>query len=97
VALLARVVGPIGRQDRELASQLKRAAGSVPLNIAVGLGHRGGNRELRFQTALGGAREVQACLEVAKAWSYLGSESDDVLAEVVLLSCMLYRLTRSRS
>jgi four helix bundle protein len=97
VRLVRSVVGPIGRHDRELVSQLKRAAGSVPLNIAEGLGHRGGNRELRFQTALGSAREVQACLEVAKAWGYLGSESDDVLAEVIHLNCMLYRLTKSRS
>jgi four helix bundle protein len=96
VTMLGRVVGPIGRHDRELVSQLKRAAGSVPLNIAEGLGHRGGNRELRFQTALGSAREVQACLEVAKAWGYLGGEADEVMAAVVRLNCMLYRLTQSR-
>jgi four helix bundle protein len=96
VAMVGRVVGPIGRHDRELVSQLKRAASSVPLNIAEGLGHSGGNRELRFRTALGSAREVQACLEVAKAWGYLGRESDAVVAEVIHLNCMLYKLTRSR-
>jgi four helix bundle protein len=96
VALLRGVSGAISRHDRELVSQLKRAASSVPLNIAEGLGHRGGNRELRFQTELGSAREVQACLEVARAWGYLGSESDVVLGEVIHLNCMLHRLIRSR-
>jgi four helix bundle protein len=50
VRLVGRVIGPIGRHDRNLVSQLKRAASSVPLDIAEGLGHRGGNRELRSLT-----------------------------------------------
>lgn len=50
---LALVAPRIERHDRDLVRQMKRAASSVALNLAEGLGNQGGNRELRFQTALG--------------------------------------------
>jgi four helix bundle protein len=95
VRLVAGTADAIGRQDRDLVNQLKRATSSVPLNLAEGLGHKGGNREQRFHTALGSAREVAACLDVAVAWGYLGSEAE-VIDEADYLVCMLYRLVHSR-
>ena len=92
-----RVADKIGRQDRELLGQLKQACGSVPLNLAEGLGHRGGNRELSFQRALGSAREVRACLDVADAWSYLEGEDAEVIEAVDHLIRMLFRLVRAKS
>ncbi len=41
----------VQRRDRDLASQLRRALSSVPLNLAEGFGLRGGNSRLRFQSA----------------------------------------------
>lgn len=57
--------------DNDLARQLRRAATSVPLNVAEGFGLSGGNKRLRYGTALGSAREVMACFDVAVAMGYL--------------------------
>lgn len=83
------------RHDRDLVRQLKRAAASVSLNIAEGLGTQGGNRELRFKTALGSAREVQACLDVAEAWGYLDPDSKAAQANVDHMIAMLFKLVRA--
>jgi four helix bundle protein len=93
---LAGVSGLIERKDRDLVRQLRRAASSVALNIAEGLGTQGGNRELRFQTALGSAREVQACLDVARAWGYLGAADAEARASVDSVAAMLFKLVRAR-
>jgi four helix bundle protein len=93
---LAKVVERIERNDRDLVRQMKRAASSVALNIAEGLGSQAGNRELRFQTALGSAREVMACLEVAEAWGYLGAEREAIKRHVDSVNAMLFKLVRAR-
>ena len=76
VALEAvRRVGPlaqrVGRVDKDLARQLRRASASVALNLAEGETAVGGNRRARFDSAIGSARESIACLEVAEALGYL--------------------------
>jgi four helix bundle protein len=65
---LEPVVRELRARDCDLARQLKRAASSVTLNLAEGSGARGGNRKLRYETALGSARETVACLDTAIAW-----------------------------
>ena len=69
----------IAREDADHARQLRRAAKSVPLNIAEGAYSRGRNRHSRYHTALGSANEVVACLEVAVADGILDSIDPDVL------------------
>jgi four helix bundle protein len=93
---LAKLAVRIGRQDPDLMRQLRRAASSVALNLAEGLGTRAGNRELRFQTALGSAREVGACLDVAEAWGQLGEQDLVVRDSVDHVMRMLVRLTGAR-
>jgi four helix bundle protein len=65
------VVDAIGRRDRDLEDQLRRAASSVALNIAEGSGSFGKMRTARYRTALGSARETLACLRVAEAFGYV--------------------------
>ena len=66
-----RAIGErVGRHDRNLLDQLRRAVSSVPLNLAESDGVQGGNRRQRRLTALGSAREVGACLDVAEALGY---------------------------
>ena len=84
----------IARHDRDLARQLRRAAASVPLNLAEGSGVIGANRTVRYGTALGSAREVRACVEVATAMGYVdGFEALDAdrLDKVI---ATLFNLTR---
>ena len=68
----------IGRHDRDLERQLRRALTSVPLNLAEGSYSAGGNRRARYHTAAGSMREVIAGLEVAQALGYLGKPSREL-------------------
>jgi four helix bundle protein len=71
--MLRRLIEQIEKHDRDLGGQLRRAAASVALNLGEGSGSWGGNRMLRFRAALGSAREVEACLDVAEALGYVES------------------------
>jgi len=62
---LQPVVRRIEVRDKDLGRQLRRASCSIALNVAEGMYSRGGNRQVRYHTALGSARETLACLEVA--------------------------------
>ena len=64
--LLVGLFEEIARDDSDLGRQLRRAGASMALNVAEGMGVSGGNQKLRFRTALGSAREVGACLDVAE-------------------------------
>jgi four helix bundle protein len=57
-------------RDRDLARQLRRCSSSIALNLAEGMYSRGGNRNARYHTALGSARETLSCLEVAVVCGY---------------------------
>jgi four helix bundle protein len=70
IAELKTVLVAIETCDRDLARQLRKAASSVALNIAEGSGSSGGTRRERYRNALGSAREVGACLDVAEAFGY---------------------------
>ncbi|PKN56795.1 MAG: hypothetical protein CVU56_14165 [Deltaproteobacteria bacterium HGW-Deltaproteobacteria-14] len=90
----AIAAGRIGRRDPDLARQLRRAAASVPLNIAEGSGSLGGNRRARYANALGSARETWACLEVAAAMSCIAAPGPDVMRRLDHVIGTLVKLTR---
>jgi len=73
LTMLRPVIEQVERNDRDLGNQLRRCAASVALNMAEGSGSRGGNRTVRYRSALGSAREVPACLDVAVALGYIES------------------------
>jgi four helix bundle protein len=82
-------VKAIEARDRDLGRQLRRAASSVVLNIAEGSGSSGGTRRERYRNALGSAREVVACIEVARAWSYANIDArnfDPIIGTLVKVS-----------
>lgn len=90
--MAARAAKRISRLDPDLARQLRRAATSVPLNLSEGFSLEGGNRRLRYLTALGSARELRACFEVAFAMGYVeplafddADRLDKVIATLVKL------------
>ncbi len=85
----------IGRHDRSLCDQLRRAASSVTLNVAEGNRRKGGDRVQLFRVAAGSAKEVDAALRVvAEAWDYV--DAQDIAPALALcdrMLAMLWRLT----
>jgi four helix bundle protein len=88
------VAKQIARSDADLARQLRRAATSIPLNVAEGSGVAGGNRRVRYATALGSAREVRACFDCADALGYVDSHIEAELERLDKVIATLYKLTR---
>ena len=72
---LQPVLRRIELRDRDLARQLRRCSSSVALNLSEGMYSRGRNRNARYHTALGSARETLACLEVAVVCSYVHEDA----------------------
>ena len=91
---LAPVLEGIAQRDRSLAEQARCAASSIALNTAEGSGVRGGNRRTRYFTALGSAREVRACLDVASAWRYVDRLPSPALDRLDHIIATLVKLTR---
>ena len=89
---LRGTVQQIERKDRDLANQLRRAASSIALNLAEGMYSRAGLRPARYHTALGSAREVAACLEVAAAWGYIPPVDDSLAGKLRQIIGTLVRL-----
>jgi len=87
-------IAAIERHDSDLARQLRRAAASVVLNIAEGSYARGRNRKALYNVALGSAKEVRACLDVARAFRYLEAIDASIAAKLNVICGVLYRLTR---
>ena len=83
VRALRPLVVVVQRHDRDLASQLRRAASSIVLNVAEGNRSQGANARVRFFTAAGSTSETRAALKLAVAWGYtsveLATESEALL------------------
>ena len=71
VKQVSALADQIKQHDPDQARQLRRSIVSVVLNVAEGSGVRGGNRRLRYLTALGSAQESLANLECASAIGHL--------------------------
>ena len=72
---LRSTVAKIAQHDADLARQMRKALTSIPLNIAEGEGRKNGNQRVRFETAMGSANEVRACIETAEAWDYIDADA----------------------
>ena len=86
------VIAVLDRKDRDLGRQLRRCAASVGLNLAEGMYSRGRNRAAKYHVALGSAREVLACLELAEAFGCVGHVAPAVRAELNQVVGTLVRL-----
>jgi four helix bundle protein len=92
IASLRPMLVHIERRDRDLGRQLRRAASSIALNLAEGMYSRGGNRNVRYHSALGSLRETRACLEVAHAFGYLGAVDGELWRRMDRITGTLVRL-----
>ena len=93
----AGIAERIERRDADLARQIRRAAASVALNTAEGMGNTAGHKRQRYQTALGSAREVMACVDTAKAMRYVGEVDAAVLDRMDHVIATLVRLVYRRA
>ena len=93
IGVMRPVVKAIEGCDRDLASQLRRAASSVVLNIAEGSGSAGGVRKQRYRTALGSAREAWSCLLVAERAGYIGALPPSLASRMNRVIGTLVRVT----
>jgi four helix bundle protein len=82
ITTMCPLIRSIERNDRDLASQLKRAASSVALNLAEGSGSFGGVRTQRYRTALGSARETMSSLLVAERFGYVEAVPKELVAQM---------------
>src|SRR5687767_6423212 len=94
IALLRRILAKIAAKDPDLARQLRKAASSIPLNIAEGRERAGRDRTHHYRIALGSSAEVVAALGVAEGWGYVEPEElVEALAAIDRIRAMLWRLT----
>ena len=83
--VLENLRGPmaqIARRDSDLNRQLRRCGASMALNVSEGMYARGKSRDVRYHTALGSAREVLSCLEVARAMGYVAVLDAELVAKL---------------
>jgi len=93
----AGIADRIERKDRDLARQMRRAVQSVALNVAEGMGSLSGHKRQRYSTALGSAREVLACVQVAQAMRYIDTVDARVLDRMDHVIATLARLVYRRA
>ena len=92
LADVAEVVDVIGRYDKDLVRQLRRASMSVVLNISEAGAVRDGRRRVRHGDALGSALETRACVEAAVAIGYLEAVPKAMRARLMHIIRVLYKL-----
>ena len=65
----------IRAQNPSLATQIERAAPSVPLNLSEGRRRGGKDRQYHWRIAAGSTEETRAALDVAEALGYVEPEA----------------------
>ena len=82
-------------ERRELGYQVRRAAVSIPANIAEGYGRKNSSAEFKhfLRNALGSSNEVCVLLKLAKELSYI--DDNKIIEEYDVLGKRLYCLIES--
>ena len=94
VRCVGQVLPKIARRDKDLVRQLRRSTSSIVLNLAEGTHSDPGNRQARYSSAAGSAKETQSALMIAEAWGYI--ESPELLELADRVAAITYRLAYGR-
>jgi four helix bundle protein len=95
VESLAPLMGRLKQHDKNLADQLRRAAGSIGLNCAEAAFSDPGNRKARLFTAAGSAGETRHALRQAVAWRIIAPrDAARAMALLDRILAILWRMTR---
>ena len=97
IRLVRAIIVVVARNDRDLASQIRRATSSIGLNVSEAFGAQAGNSRVRFETARGSLYEMEAGLLMSAAWGYV--TDDDVaeaLVEIRSLGARIYGLSKKQ-
>ena len=84
-------VEAIGKHDKDLERQVRRAMTSVVLNGREGERQGRGKGRQRFEDAMGSADEVKGGLEVAEALGYVAVEAE-IVAEWTRVARVFWKL-----
>ena len=97
LALASRLLEALPRGHADLADQLRRAAMSIPLNIAESAGCRGAAERRRYLgIARGSATECSAILDVCRVLALAADgQTQEGKALLVRVVSMLTRMTAS--
>lgn len=97
LGIALRLAARLPHGERELRDQLKRAATSVPLNIAEGAGKPGAADRARFYgIARGYAMECGALVDVCRVSEYLTpAQADEAKKLLQRIVSMLTKLCRN--
>jgi len=91
---LRPLVERLRSRNADAARQIRRAADSVPNNLAEGGKRLGRDRVHHFSVAAGSAEEVRTILRVAVAWGELSeAEVHEALQILDRILAMCWRLT----
>ena len=97
ITAIRPVVEAVAPRDKNLASQLRRAATSAAANTAEGGKRVGGDRQHAFRIAAGEAAEALTHVRIAVAWGYVPESAlAPVRALEDRLQAMLWRLRHGR-
>jgi len=95
IRCLRSVIARIAAHDADLATQLRRASTSTPLNLAEGRRRRGRDRTFHYRVAAGSAAESLAALDVAVAAGYLdAAEADAARGHLDRVVALLWPLAK---
>jgi four helix bundle protein len=80
-----------------LTSQMRRAAISVPSNLAEGAARKSGKKFKQFlNVAQGSISELDTQIELSLSLSYINEEEySELMKKIIVISKMLYGLSRS--
>jgi four helix bundle protein len=85
-------------EQRDLVGQMRRAAKSIPANIAEGYAKRSSTKEFRnyLRMAMASANEMEVHVKIAGELGYLKrDEADGLIADYVVVGKQLNRLISS--